>query len=61
MIYDIVKELPNRKAVIRGEYRDLNIDNEVVIVDGAGTEYNAIVETRMGGGEVVVSVTDIAE
>ena len=51
--FDIDAELPNRRAVVKGEYKDLYVDDAIVVVDTAGTEYDAVVETRVLGGAVV--------
>ncbi len=52
-VYKIVHELPNRRAIINGEFKDLPIDAKVVIEDGRGNLYDAIVQTRSGCGVVV--------
>jgi hypothetical protein len=51
--FEIDYELPNRRAIVKGEYSDLRVDDPVIIVDNAENEYNAVVETRVAGGAVV--------
>ncbi len=51
--FDIEAELTRARAIVYGDYADLNVDDEVVVVNEAGTEYNAVVETRITGGAVV--------
>lgn len=51
--FDIYYELPNKRAIVKGDYADLRIDDNVIVVDAAETEYDAYVETRVFGGAVV--------
>jgi len=51
--FDIDYELPGARAFVKGAYADLRVDDKVIVVDRAETEYNAVVETRIAGGAVV--------
>lgn len=51
--FEINYELPNRRAIVKGSYNELRIDDKIILVDGADNEYNAVVETRVAGGAVV--------
>lgn len=51
-MYEVTKTLPGGRAIVKGEYRDLNIDDNVVVSLG-GKSYSAVVETRIFGGAVV--------
>lgn len=57
-IYNIQRELKNKRAIIFGEYEDLQVDTPVVIQDEHGVLYEAIVETRVLCG-AVVRVTEV--
>lgn len=53
-VYEIERELEGRRAVIKGPYADLNVDDEVIIKDYRGVLYDAVVCTRVLNGAVVV-------
>jgi hypothetical protein len=59
MIYDIEKELPGRRAIIKGEFKDLHSGTEVIIRDSDGNLYDAVCETRGNGGITSVNVRGI--
>ena len=59
-IIDIDYELTNRRAFVKGEFKDLQIDDLVVARDSDGNYWKSIVETRAAGG-AVVKVLDIFE
>lgn len=50
--FEVCTELSNARAFVRGEYKDLYPDDTVVVWKG-DREWNAVVETRTGGGAVV--------
>lgn len=58
-IYDIVRELKDRRAIIAGEYKELPLDEEVVVRDSNGVLYDAKVATRCNYGMFVVRVVDV--
>jgi hypothetical protein len=51
--FNVEYELPNKRAIVKGAYSELCIDDKIILVDSAEIEYNAVVETRIGGGAVV--------
>lgn len=50
--FEVHKELHNARAFVRGEYKDLYPGDTVIVFKG-NKEWNAVVETRTGGGAVV--------
>lgn len=56
--YEIEAEFPNKRAFVKGEFKDFPIDREIVVRDSNDCYYNAVVETRTLGG-VVVRVTEL--
>lgn len=55
--FEVNKELPNARAIVEGEYKDLYPGDPVIIYRG-DREWSAVVETRVMGGAVVRVVTE---
>lgn len=51
--FKIDSELPNKRAIVKGPYAWLCVDDNIVVTDNAENIYNAVVETRILGGAVV--------
>ena len=49
--FDVHTTLPNGRAIVKGEYKDLYPDDSIILRYG-GREFNAVVETRVEGGAV---------
>lgn len=50
--FEVDRELPEARAIVIGEYKDLPVGGNVLVYKG-DREWSAVVETRISGGAVV--------
>ena len=49
--YEVYREFDNGRCFVKGELKDLYPDTNIIVYKG-DREWNAVVETRTGGGAV---------